>query len=152
MMAISSSIVAPMPGRCTFTATSVPSFSTARCTWAREAAAKGSSSNEANTSGMEPQYSSMTGLTAAKGSGATRSVSAVSSAISSGGRRSRRRLMSCPNLMKVGPSSSRARRTLLAVVRPSAVPEGRRMPSRAAGGNARWMAMPNPYFTSTLPI
>ena len=42
--------VSAMPGRWTFTTTSVPSPRRARCTWATEAAARGSSSKAAKTS------------------------------------------------------------------------------------------------------
>ena len=38
----------PAPGYCTLTATSRPSFQTARCTWPIDAAAAGLSSNERN--------------------------------------------------------------------------------------------------------
>ena len=70
MMARSLVTVSTMPGRCTFTATTSPVGSTARCTCAMEAEPSGFSSNSANRSSMGfPSSVSICAFTSAKSSG-----------------------------------------------------------------------------------
>jgi hypothetical protein len=62
------------PGRCTLTTTSVPSYSTASCTWAMLAAARGIGSNWANSSPIGlPSEASMTFAATPGGTGGTSS-------------------------------------------------------------------------------
>ena len=69
-----------MSGRCTFTATSVPSCRVARWTWAVEAAANGSRSKVAySSSGGAPSSSMMRSRTSSLGNGGTASCSLESS-------------------------------------------------------------------------
>src|SRR3990172_859136 len=109
----SCSMVFRMPGRWTFTATSVPSFKYARWTWARDAAATGLSSNERNTSSGKPPNSAMKiRRTVSYGNGPTSLGNLESSAELSSPTNSARRLRTCPSLTNAGPSrSSTARRT-----------------------------------------
>ena len=63
-------------GRWTLTITSRPSCSTARWTWAMDAAAMGAGSNEVKRESRDaPRSFSMIALASAKGNGATESVS-----------------------------------------------------------------------------
>jgi hypothetical protein len=101
-----------IPGRCTFTTTSAPDRSRAACTWATEAAASGSRSNQANTSSTCPPRSARsTCSTCGHGAGAARSCNRLSSSVNSGGRRSGRVDKIWPSLTKVTPPSSSALRT-----------------------------------------
>ena len=69
----------PAPGYCTLTATSRPSFQTARCTWPIEAAAAGKSSNERNRwRHRGPRSSASTWCTVAAGIGGAASCSLTS--------------------------------------------------------------------------
>jgi hypothetical protein len=56
----SASMASAMPSCCTFTATSRPSSSVARCTWPMEALASASSSKERKRRSMGPPSSSST--------------------------------------------------------------------------------------------
>ena len=106
------SMMLSMPGRSTLTATSRPSCSTAKCTWAIEAEATGSTSNCANNlSGGAPSAASTQAAAWADGNGGTRSCSSASSLAISAGIRSRRVDSTWPNLTKMGPSDSSARRS-----------------------------------------
>ena len=69
----------PAPGYCTLTATSRPSFQTARCTWPIDAAAAGKSSNDWNRCRHRgPRSSASTLCTVAAGIGGAASCSLVS--------------------------------------------------------------------------
>jgi len=86
--------------------------SVARYTWAIEAEPIGSGSMLANSSsGGRPKSSSMTGLISSKGAGVTASRRFSISKTYCGGNMSGRIEMSCPSLMKAGPSSSKASRS-----------------------------------------
>ncbi len=101
-----------MPGRRIFTATSRPSGRTAKCTCATEALASGCAAKSANTSptGL-PKACSSTASACAEGKGGTWSCSFASSSARSTGSRSRRVDSTWPNLTKIGPSASSARRS-----------------------------------------
>ena len=108
---MSSSIAASMPGLSTLTATSRPSFSTAKCTWAIEALATGAASKLAKTLSIgRPNARSTVSRATSAGKGGTRSCSLASSLAMSAGIRSRRVEMTWPNLTKIGPSVSSPRR------------------------------------------
>ncbi len=80
-----------MFGRWTLTATRVPSWRVARCTWAVEAAANGSFSNVANSSsGGLPSSLTMISRASSYGNGAASLCSFWSSESHSGGRASPR--------------------------------------------------------------
>ena len=101
-----------MPGRSTLTATSRPSFSTAKCTWAIEALATGAASKLVKTLSIgRPKARSTVSRATASGKGGTRSCSLASSLAMSAGIRSRRVEMTWPNLTKIGPSVSSPRRS-----------------------------------------
>src|SRR6202044_4204008 len=69
----------PAPGYWILTATRLPSFQTARCTWPIEAAAAGVSSNEANSARQSsPRSAASTRCTVLAGSGGADSRSLVS--------------------------------------------------------------------------
>src|SRR5712691_6047441 len=108
----SSTITGSIPGRRIFTAASVPPRSTARCTCATEALATGWGSNRSNSSptGL-PKARSTSAAASSAGNGGTRSWSFASSSARSAGTRSRRVESTWPNLMKMGPSASSARRS-----------------------------------------
>ncbi len=100
-----------MPGRSTLTTTSRPSWSVAACTWAIEAAASGVASKLAKISPTgRPSEVSMRATASAPSNGGTRSWSFASSSAMSAGSRSRRVETTWPNLTKIGPRSSSARR------------------------------------------
>mmetsp|Transcript_15946 Transcript_15946/g.42966 ORF Transcript_15946/g.42966 Transcript_15946/m.42966 type:complete len:313 (-) Transcript_15946:34-972(-) len=92
------------PGRCTLTATRVPFLVVARCTWPRDAAASGVSSNSAKAS--SPSSSRRIRFTSDSGKGGHSSCSVESSSMKTLGITSTRVERSCPSLMKVGPSAS----------------------------------------------
>ena len=70
MSMMSSAMDSATPGRRTFTATVVPSSSVALCTWAMEAAPKGTGSMEANTSCHDFPYArSICSITTSNGIG-----------------------------------------------------------------------------------
>mmetsp|Transcript_7342 Transcript_7342/g.24090 ORF Transcript_7342/g.24090 Transcript_7342/m.24090 type:complete len:208 (-) Transcript_7342:454-1077(-) len=100
------------PSRCTLTTTSVPSFSVARWTWARDAAARGVASKDAKTSSslLMPSSSLTIATARAVEKQGTSFWSVASSAMTSGGSTSTRVDRSWPNLMNVGPRSSKASR------------------------------------------
>mmetsp|Transcript_59461 Transcript_59461/g.140704 ORF Transcript_59461/g.140704 Transcript_59461/m.140704 type:complete len:223 (+) Transcript_59461:730-1398(+) len=101
-----------MPGRSTLTATSRPSLSVAKCTCAMLALATGSASKLANScSSGRPNARSIISRDCSAGNGGTRSCSKASSSATSSGSRSRRVDSTCPNLTKIGPSCSSARRS-----------------------------------------
>src|SRR6266705_210836 len=108
----SSTITGNIPGRRILTAASVPPWSTARCTCATEALATGWGSNRSNSSptGL-PKARSTSAAASSAGNGGTRSWSFASSSARSAGTRSRRVESTWPNLMKMGPSASSARRS-----------------------------------------
>ena len=110
-MEVSWSITRSMPGRIAFTTTSRPSFSTALWTWATEAEASGCRSNlrKASSTGWRRACSTMRTNSSA-GNGGTSSCSLLSSRQMSTGTRSGRVDRSWPNLTKMGPRSSIARR------------------------------------------
>ena len=86
-------------GRSTLTATSRPSCSLARCTWAIDALATGSRSNVANTASIPlPSPFSISAIARSDGKGGTRSCSLASSSAMSSGTRSRRVDSTWPNL------------------------------------------------------
>ena len=109
------SMTCSMPGRSTFTATScsTPSRSRirAKCTCAIEALATGSRSKCTNSSdkGLRKERSIVVIATSA-GNGGTRSCNNASSCAMSGGNKSRRVDMTCPNFTKMGPKRSNAKR------------------------------------------
>ena len=79
-------VLATICGRWTLTATSVPSWSVARWTWAVDAAANGSCSIVANSSsGGRPSSSWMTFRASSHGNGAASLWSLDSSSMTSGG-------------------------------------------------------------------
>src|SRR6185503_9530756 len=99
-------------GRSTLTATSRPSFSTPRWTWAIDALATGSRSREAKISSMGlPRPRSISANATSEGNGGTRSCSFASSSAMSSGSRSRRVESTWPNLTKIGPRRSSASRS-----------------------------------------
>ena len=145
-------------GRWILTATSVPSASVARWTWAIEAEAKGSDANFANNSlaCLPNSFSSMCADSSA-GNGATESCKPLSAATMSGGSTSGLLLMNWPNLTNVGPSSVNARRSRSPLeswcIAGSRTFPRRRMPR----GKYRSKCMdattpPNPYLTNTPSI
>ncbi len=104
-------MTASMRGRSTFTATSRPDFRVAKCTCAIDALATGSASKLAKTSSMRrPKAFSTSARASRAGNGGTRSCSLASSSAMSSGSRSRRVDSTWPNLTKIGPSRSSARR------------------------------------------
>src|SRR6267143_4013656 len=98
-------------GRRILTAASVPPGSTARCTCATDALAMGRASNFSKTfaTGL-PNARSTSASASSPGNGGTRSCSFASSSARSAGKRSRRVESTWPNLTKIGPSASSARR------------------------------------------
>src|SRR6266571_9121203 len=112
MSARSFAITGSIPGRRILTAASVPPGSTARCTWATDALATGCSSNFSKifASGL-PNARSTSATASSPGNGGTRSWSFSSSSARSAGKRSRRVESTWPNLTKMGPSASSARRS-----------------------------------------
>ena len=112
-MARSLSMACSTLGRSTFTATSRPLLSVAKCTCAMDALATGVLSKLANTSSnLRPSSFSRPPSTSARAArpsnGGTRSCSSASSSARSAGSRSRRVDSTWPNLMKMGPSRSSA--------------------------------------------
>ncbi len=109
-------MVSSIPGRTTLTTTSLPAseFSPKRraaYTCAMEAAASGFSENSANISLMGcPSCSSISLSAVSVGKGATLSCRFLSSATMSSGIRSGRVDKIWPNLTKIGPKASSARR------------------------------------------
>src|SRR2546427_4987004 len=105
-------ITGSIPGRRILTAASVPPGSTARCTWATDALATGCSSNFSKTfaTGL-PNARSTSATATSPGNGGTRSWSFASSSARSAGSKSRRVESTWPNLTKMGPSASSARRS-----------------------------------------
>ncbi len=104
-------IASSTAGRSTFTATSRPSFSVARCTWAIEALATGTRSRLANISlSGRPRLRSISAKAASESNGGTRSCRRASSSAISSGNRSRRVESTWPNLTKIGPRRSSASR------------------------------------------
>ena len=105
----SSSIAAPTPGNCTFTATSRPSVVTARCTWPMLADATGRSSQTWNTrSGSSPSSSRTTSAARLGAIGAASAWSDASAAWASSGRASTMKLTSWPTFIStpfISPSS-----------------------------------------------
>src|SRR5712692_6366576 len=107
----SSTITGSIPGRRILTAASVPPGSTARCTWATDALATGCGSNFSKTFATgRPKARSTSARASSAGNGGTRSWSFASSSARSAGTRSRRVESTWPNLTKMGPSASSARR------------------------------------------
>eukprot|EP00966_Prymnesium_polylepis_P123351 2851913-Prymnesium_polylepis.1 len=103
-MCRSSAIVGSAPGRCTLSATAVPSWSVARYTCPSDAAATGASSTDAKHTCRGAFSSASTIANAsAVGNGGTLSCSCVSSARYSAGSRSERDESACPALMIAGP-------------------------------------------------
>src|SRR6266849_79137 len=101
-----------IPGRRILTAAWVPPGSTARCTWATDALATGCSSNLSKTFAIGlPNARSTSARASSPGNGGTRSCSFASSSARSAGSRSRRVESTWPNLTKMGPSASSARRS-----------------------------------------
>ena len=105
-----------MPGRNTLTATGmgwpvILSAISAKCTWAMEALAIGSRSKLRKTScrGL-PKLRSMVATAMLLSNGGTRSCSSASSAAISAGSKSARVESTWPNLTKMGPKASKARR------------------------------------------
>ena len=95
------------PGRCTFTTTSSPVSSRARCTCPMLAEPSGTSSNSENTSSNgRPISRSIMLLASCTSNGGTLLCSFSNSSISGCGSRSARLLRACASLMNVGPSSS----------------------------------------------
>src|SRR5438445_7627840 len=112
MSARSFAITGIIPGRRILTAASVPPGSTARCTWATDALATGCSSNFSKTFAIDlPNARSTSATASSPGNGGTRSWSFASSSARSAGKRSRRVESTWPNLTKMGPSASSARRS-----------------------------------------
>src|SRR6266571_5019324 len=112
MSARSFSITGIIPGRRILTAASVPPGSTARCTWATDALATGCSSNFSKIFAIGlPNARSTSATASSPGNGGTRSWSFASSSARSAGKRSRRVESTWPNLTKMGPSASSARRS-----------------------------------------
>src|SRR6266581_2677519 len=111
MSARSFAITGSIPGRRILTAASVPPGRTAKCTWATDALAVGRGSNFSNTSPMGlPKACSTSATASSAGNGGTWSCSFASSSARSAGSRSRRVESTWPNLTKMGPSASSARR------------------------------------------
>src|SRR5882762_1002964 len=99
-------------GRRILTAASVPPGSTARCTCATDALATGCSSNFSKIFAIDlPKARSTSATASSPGNGGTRSWSIASSSARSAGKRSRRVENTWPNLTKMGPSASSARRS-----------------------------------------
>ena len=146
-----------MPGRSTLTATSRPSCSVAKCTCAIEALATGSASKLANTASIGRPNARSIELasparpgTAARGPAASRSSSAMS-----GGSRSRRVDSTWPNLTKIGPSVSSARRSRYAArrVEPAADrddPRQRAHPALRESSTARSSSSPKRRTVKTM--
>src|SRR5882672_10667698 len=101
-----------IPGRRILTAASVPPGSTARCTWATDALATGCSSNFSKIFAIGlPKARSTSATASLPGKGGTLSWSFASSSARSAGKRSRRVESTWPNLTKMGPSASSAKRS-----------------------------------------
>src|SRR6266571_84369 len=108
----SSAITGIIPGRRILTAASVPPGSVARCTWATDALATGCSSNFSKTFAIGlPNARSTSATASSPGNDGTRSWSFASSSARSAGSKSRRVESTWPNLTKMGPSASSARRS-----------------------------------------
>ena len=144
-----------MSGRSTFTATGVPSKSSAKCTCATEALAIGVRSKELNTASTGlPYRRARVASTCSDGNGGTLSCSFASSSAMSARIRSRRVDSICPNLTKIGPKSWSSRR--------KRSPRGadvsrQKVSARAAGRTARKRSWPvrnssSPYFSATKMI
>ena len=104
--------IASMSACWTLTATSRPSASRARWTWASDALATGASSNAANSaSGPAPSSSRTRARTASGGPAGTRSCKHASSSRNGSGRSWVRTLASWPALMNRPRSLSTASRT-----------------------------------------
>ncbi|MNZ93982.1 hypothetical protein D3C78_1130790 [compost metagenome] len=108
----SASMTGSMSGRITLMTISRPfSFKRAVWTWAMEADASGVSSKSSNRVSMgQPRLASIWRLASCPQKGGTLSCSRASSSAMSGGSRSRRVDSIWPNLMKMGPRASKARR------------------------------------------
>ncbi|MPM53713.1 hypothetical protein SDC9_100482 [bioreactor metagenome] len=130
-----------MCGRCTLTTTSAyprsaasASFSRARCTWPREAAASGSSSNQAKCSASGSSSSARaTSWIAANSSGGTWSCSPDSSSVISTGSTSSRADRNCPTLIIRPPieiANTRKRAAVRALRRVRVRSASRPSPSR----------------------
>ncbi len=101
-----------MPGRSILTTTSRPSCKAATCTWAIDAAASGAASKLLKISAIGfPKARSTVAMATSLPNGGTRSCSFDNSSAMSTGSKSRRVDSTCPNLTKIGPNSSRARRS-----------------------------------------
>ena len=104
-------MTASMSGRSTLTTTSSPVGRVALCTWATDAAARGSGSKLASrVSIFPPHWASMAAMASAVGKGGTLSCNSASSSAMSAGSKSRRVDSNWPNLMNTGPRASRASR------------------------------------------
>ena len=136
-------MVSLTPGRCTFTATAVPSGNVARYTWPMLAAASGSWSKVVNSSStVPPSSASMRSRICSHGSVGTSSWSFASSTARSGVTRSRRVARICPILMNAGPSLSRAWRTRTAGGRSFSLPAGSGAGSTASVGRCSSSPLP----------
>ena len=109
--AISRLMVWSILGRTTLTTTASPSCVMAVCTWAMEAEASGVRSNCLNKcSVLSPRDCSIMRLASAGSKAGQLSCSLASSSPISSGNKSRLVESVCPNLIKIGPSSSSAKR------------------------------------------
>ena len=137
------------PGRCTFTTTRSPPGRTAPCTCPIDAEAKGCSSKLSKAcSKVNPSSCRITSPATATSSGEAWSWSFTSSRTMSSGRMSGRVLRSCPNLTKVGPSSSNISR----MCRPRCAGGGgfgRRQCLKPGGMRCRSKKYPNPWRKAT---
>ena len=109
------SMALSMPGRNTLTATSRtwPSLPRiwAKCTWAIDALATGTRSNDTNNSSTgRPRARSMVATATSDENGGTRSCSNANSSAMSVGNKSRRVDKTWPNLTNMGPKDSSASR------------------------------------------
>ena len=123
----SAAICSRMPGRRIFKTTCSPPVSSARCTWAMEAAAMATSSIRLNSVlSFGPSSFLRTAATPAfpdQGAAGTLHCNFFNSSTQSCGIRSGRVLMICPILTNVGPRHWRSNRTRTGIVSAASWPE-----------------------------
>lgn len=120
------------PGRRTLTTASCPSCVRARCTWATDAAAKGTASNRANSVAAGwPNASSIAASASRDENGGTRLCKSSSTTRYASGSMSRRKLKPWPSFTNVVPS-------------PSSVPRRRSASTDGLFFRRRHHAKPNP--------